>query len=168
MAESIREGLAEGLAADKSLRLSAVEQELVGAEVRAFGLLQRDPSARERHASLAEQVESGQVSEDRLEELGVILEIGLQSGRFRRVYGPDGEMAISGLFRRTPRGKEVAAGAAAVTEALQSLRGQVIDDVRVTALGPGAYSLLLDTRQAQVTVRLDRGGARVESVALGI
>jgi hypothetical protein len=164
MAESIR----EDVAADKTLRLSAVEQELVGAEVRAFGLLQRDPAAQARHASLAEQVESGHVPEDQLEELGVILEIGLQSGRLRRVYGPDGEQAISGLFRRTPRGKEVAEGAAAVTEALQSLRGQIIDDVRVTALGPGAYSLLLDTRQAQVTVRLDRGGARVESGALGL
>ena len=164
MAESVR----EDAALDQALRLSSVEQELVGAEVRAFGLLQRDPAARERHEGLAEQVELGHVPEDRLEELAVILEIGLQSGRFRRVYGPDGEQAISGLFRRTPRGREVAAGVAAVTEALQSLRGQIIDDVRVTALGPGAYSLLLDTRQAQVTVRLDRGGARVESLALGI
>lgn len=153
---------------ETALRLSAVEQELVGAEVRAFARLQGEPAARERQAELAELVESGHLPDDRLAELAAILEIGLQSGRFRRVYGPDGEMAIVSLFQRTPRGMEVSAAAAAVTTALHALCGQVLDDVRVTALGPGAYSVLLDTRQCQVTVRLDRSGARVESVALGI
>ena len=52
--------------------------------------------------------------------------------------------------------------------ALGALRGQVIDEIRVTALGPGAYGVLVDTERCQVTLRLDRGGARVDSVALGV
>lgn len=151
-----------------ALHLSAVEQELVGLEVHAVAALQPTPEVRQRYRELAEFVERGQVPADRLEQLALVLEIGLQSGRIRRVYGPDGEMAIGQIYQRTPRGAEARAAAAAVTAALQALRGQTIDDLRVTALGPGAYSILIDTRQCQVTVRLDRSGVRIDNVAVGI
>lgn len=151
-----------------NLRLSATEQELVGAETRAFAALHQDPATRERYVALADLVETGVVPAERLDQLGTILEIGLQSGRIRRMYGPDGEMALGRIFQRTPRGQSATAAAAAVTDALQALRGQIIDELRVTALGPGAYSILFDTRQCQLTVRLDRNGVRVDNVALGV
>jgi hypothetical protein len=150
------------------LRLSATEQELIAAETRAFAGLHQDPATRRRYVELAELVETGVVPADRLDQLATILEIGLQSGRIRRVYGADGEVAIGRIFQRTPRGESATTAATAVTQALQALRGQVIDDLRVTALGPGAYSILIDTRQCQVTVRLDRSGVRVDNVALGV
>jgi hypothetical protein len=153
---------------ERDLKLTATEQELVGAEVRAVASLHQDVAARQRYRSLAELIESGVVPADRLEQLATILEIGLQSGRVRRVYGPDGEQALGRIYQRTPRGAEATAAAAAGGGAHQALRGQVIDEIRVTALGPGAYSVLVDTRQCQITVRLDRGGVRVDNVALGV
>jgi hypothetical protein len=84
------------------------------------------------------------------------------------VYGADGEMALGQIYRRTPRGKEATSAAASVTSALEALRGQILDEVRVTALGPGAYSILLDTQQCQIILRLDRSGVRIDSVALGV
>lgn len=150
------------------LRLSSTEQELLGSEIRAVAALHPDPAARQRYAELASLVETGSVPTARLEQLASFLEIGLQSGRIRRIYGPDGEQAFGRIFQRTPRGAEATAAAEAVTAALRAVRGQVIDDLTVTALGPGAYSILLDTRQCQVTIRLDRGGVRIDSVALGV
>jgi hypothetical protein len=150
------------------LRLSAAEQELLAPEVRAFAAIHPEQSGRRRYEALANSIESGSVPSESLDDLARVLEIGLQSGRVRRVYGADGEMALGQIYRRTPRGQEATSAAAAVTSALEALRGQVLDEVRVTALGPGAYSILLDTQQCQITVRLDRSGVRVDSVALGV
>jgi hypothetical protein len=150
------------------LRLSAAEQELIAAETRAFAALHRDPKTKDRYLALAENVEAGIVPSERLDQLGTILEIGLQSGRIRRMYGADGEMALGRVFQRTPRGRSATAEAADVTAALEALRGQIIDDLRVTAVGPGAYSILVDTRQCQLTIRLDRDGVRIDNVALGV
>jgi len=150
------------------LRLSATEQELLGPEVRAFASVHPEASGKRRYDALALAIETGVVSEEHLDELARVLEIGLQSGRVRRMYGADGEVALGRIYQRTPRGAESTGAAAAVTKALEALKGQVIDEVRVTALGPGAYSVLLDTDQCQITVRLDRGGVRVDSVALGV
>jgi len=154
--------------APADLKLGATEQELVADEVRAFAGPQQPGPARQRYLDLADLVETGVVPADRLEQLGAILEIGLQSGRVRRVYGADGEMAIGRIYQRTPRGAEATAAAAAVTRALEALKGQVVDEVRLTALGPGAYSILFDTGQCQITVRLDRGGPRIDSLSVGM
>jgi hypothetical protein len=152
----------------RELKLSAVEQELLDAEIRAFRASLPDPTARERYEELAAMVDEGSVAAERLDQLTTILEIGLQTGRLRRVYGPDGEMALGRIYQRTPRGAAASTEAAAVTRALGALAGQEIDEVRVTALGPGSYSIVIDTRRCQVTVRLDRAGVRVDSVALGV
>lgn len=154
--------------AEVVLRLSAAEQELVEAEIRAFAGSLPDPASRARYLDLATLVADGVVGDEQIGPLATILEIGLQTGRLRRVYGADGEMALGRIFQRTPRGAAVTAEAAAVTTALEALRGHTIDDIRVTALGPGSYSVLVDTRQCQLTIRLDRGGVRVDSVSLGL
>ncbi|HEX5416068.1 MAG TPA: hypothetical protein VFZ25_10410 [Chloroflexota bacterium] len=155
-------------AATRELRLTAAEAELVGEEVATVARLHPDPAARTRYAELAEVVAGGTVAEERLEQLTTILEIGLQSGRIRRVYGADGELALGRIYSRTPRGAEASQAASAVTDALRALHGQVIYNLRITALGPGAYSLLVDTRECQITIRLDRTGVRVDNIALGI
>ena len=85
------------ITAPGELGLSAAEQELVAAETRAFAGLHQDVATRGRYLTLADHVESGLVPADRLDQLGTILEIGLQSGRIRRMYGADGEVAPVGF-----------------------------------------------------------------------
>jgi hypothetical protein len=98
------------------------------------------------------------------EELDRLLTLALQSGRVRALYGPGGEQAALRAFRKLPTGSELAAGAAAVNDALAALDGRPIDRLALTAVGPAAFTLAVGTDGAKLTIRLDRQGARVTSV----
>jgi hypothetical protein len=98
------------------------------------------------------------------DELDRLLTLALQSGRVRALYGPGGEQAALRAFRKLPSGTELAQGAAAVNDALATLAGRAIERVSVTAVGPGAFTLAVATDGPQLSIRLDRQGARVTSV----
>ena len=98
-----------------------------------------------------------------LEEL---LELGLQSGRIRSVYGPEGEQAALKTYRRLPSGRALAESAADVTDALSSLEGKTLEDVKIASTGPGSYVVTLGVEGLELSVRLDRAGARVHSVGV--
>ena len=98
------------------------------------------------------------------DELDRLLTLALQSGRVRALYGPGGEQAALRAFRKLPSGTELAQGAAAVNDALAALAGRSIERLSVTAVGPGAFTLAVATDGPQLSIRLDRQGARVSSV----
>jgi hypothetical protein len=150
------------------MRVGATERELLTQEIGTLAGMLRDPAARARYGELRDAVQDGEVPEALLGHLGNILELGLQSGRLRALYGADGEQALTKLFHRTPTGAALQDEARSVTHALSGLQTQRIEDIRVSALGPGTYGLTIDTDRCQVSVRLDRSGVRVESLAIGI
>ena len=150
------------------MRISATEQELLLPEIASFARALRDPAQQARYDELRAAVEEGEVGEELADRLSNVLEVGLQSGRLRRFYGADGEQALARLFHRTPAGARLSQAAKAVTEALEALHGQTIEEIRVSAIGPGSYGLMIDTDRCQLNLRLDRGGVRVENVAVGI
>jgi hypothetical protein len=150
------------------MRINATEQELLIPEITLFARALRDPAAQTRYHELRAAVEEGEVEDELLGHLGNVLEIGLQSGRLRKLYGADGEQALARLFHRTPAGAELAEGARAVTQAISALQGQTIADIKVSAMGPGSYGLMIDTDRCQISLRLDRGGVRVENLAVGV
>jgi hypothetical protein len=150
------------------MKIGAVEQELLDQEIGELGRLLRDPASRAKYGELRDAVRTGEVPEELSGHLGNVLELGLQSGRLRKLYGADGEQALAKLFHRTPTGAGLRKDAESVSEALQGLQAQRIEDIRISALGPGTYGLTIDTDRCQVSVRLDRGGVRVESLAIGI
>ena len=126
----------------------------------------QDEGRRDRLAALVADVDEGEVegaSADALEEL---LELGLSTGRLRALYGPGGEQAALLAFRKLPRGAELAAGAREVTEALQALEGKRIDSVSLSNVGPGAYVLSLGADGLDLSIRVDRQGARIHSVGI--
>jgi hypothetical protein len=45
---------------------------------------------------------------------------------------------LARLFHRTPAGASLAAAASAVSEALTALQGQVIEEIKISAVGPGS------------------------------
>lgn len=150
------------------MKVTAVEQELLVPEITTFAGALHDPTARARYEHLRESVQDGEVEDELVGHLGNMLEIGLQSGRLRRFYGADGEAALARVFRRTPAGAAPVEAASAVTAALTALHGQTIEEIQISALGPGSYGLVIDTDRCQINLRFDRAGVRVDNLALGI
>ncbi len=149
-----------------AVRLSEEAREVALAEAQAVLAMVHDEGRRDRLAALVADVDEGEVegaSADALEEL---LELGLATGRLRALYGPDGEQAALLAFRKLPRGAELAAGAREVTEALQALEGKRIDSVSLSNVGPGAYVLSLGADGLDLSIRVDRQGARIHSVGI--
>ena len=68
------------------------------------------------------------------------------------------------LYRKLPSGRDLAASAREVNEALGALAGRTLEDASLTVVGPGAFTLSLAVDGKELTVRLDRQGVRVHSV----
>jgi hypothetical protein len=126
----------------------------------------RDEVYRARLASVVAAVEEGSLDEDEASDLEEVLELGLQSGRLRALYGPGGEQAALKLYRRLPRGTALSDSAGEVASALGALTGKRLDSVSLQAVGPGAFTLSLSAEGIDLSVRLDRQGARLASVGV--
>jgi hypothetical protein len=135
-------------------------------EAQAVLALVGDPERRGRLADLVAAVQDGELGEDEAQSLEELLELGLQSGRIRSVYGPQGEQAALKTYRRLPGGRTLADSAADVTDALSSLEGRTLEDVKVQCSGPGSYVVTIAVDGLELSVRLDRAGARVHSVGV--
>lgn len=150
----------------ESMELGGEAREVALAEAQAVLSHVQDSERRERIADLVADVDEGLVSPETTPALAEILELGLQTGRIRAIYGPGGEQAALAMFRKLPRGAELTGSAREVSEALGSLTGREIESISLVNVGPGTYSLSLSTEGIEVSVRLDRQGARLQSVGL--
>jgi hypothetical protein len=135
-------------------------------EAQAVLAMVQDDERRGRLADLIAAVDDGELGTDDADALAELLELGLQTGRLRAVYGPGGEQAALRLFRKLPRGKELDASAREVTSALASLVGKPLEGARIEATGPGSFLMSLSVDGLDVSVRLDRQGARLTSVGI--
>ena len=134
------------------------------AESQAVRAMARDDALRDRLSELVAELDEGRVAGG-AELLEQVLELGLQAGRIRAYYRPGGEQAALKTLRRLPRGQARAASAREVSEALASLEGAVLEQVSVTAIAPGSYTLSIHAGGLELSVRLDSAGARLASVA---
>ena len=149
-----------------SVTVKAEEREVALAEVQAVLAAARDEAYRERLTALAGSIENGELSDQEATELERVLELGLQAGRIRAVYGPGGEQAALRLFRRLPAGAGLAETARSVSAALATLNGRSLDSFRIEVVGPGMYRLALVAGGAEATVRLDRSGVQLASIGV--
>ena len=157
-------GAGNGAVAEPGVRLAEDERELALAETQAVLAAAVSEDYRGQLTELEEAIESGLLEEQHALALEPILELALQAGRIRAIYGPPGETAALRLYRKLPRGAALQQSARAVSEALGSLQGHRLEGATLTAIGPGAYTLALATDEGRLTVRLDRQGARITSV----
>jgi hypothetical protein len=140
--------------------------EVASAEARAVLALVQDEERRGRLADLVAALEDGEVDGDDAQALEELLELGLQTGRVRALYGPEGETAALALYRRLPRGKELSEAAREVTAALAALEGRTIEKVGVAASGPAAHVVTVSAEGLELSIRLDRQGARLTTVGI--
>lgn len=148
------------------VKLTGEAREVALAEAQHVLAAVQDPRRRERLAELIADVDEGAVAGDSAQALEEVLELGLVSGRLRAVYGPEGEQAALRTFRKLPLGKELADGAREITGALQTLVGRELEKVAISSVGPGAYVVTLAADGIELSVRLDRQGARLNTVAI--
>ena len=150
-----------------TVTLGSEEQEVALAEIDAVRTAAQGEEYRGVLDATAVAVSSGSVELGQLaDELDRILGLGLQTGRIRALYGPGGEQAALKAFRKLPTGKELSATTRAVNEALAALEGRSLDQISIAAGGPGAFTLSLVAGGAELSVRLDRQGARLASVGV--
>ena len=149
-----------------TLRIGGEAREVVLGEAQAVLAMVADDERRGRLASLVAAIGEGEVAEEDAQALEELIELGLQTGRVRALYGPGGEQAALRVYRQLPRGKEAGKAAREVTQALSSLEGKTLEHVAVQAVGPAAFVLSLNADGAELSVRLDRQGARLTSVGI--
>jgi len=149
-----------------SVAIRGEAAEVALGEAQAVLALVGDPERRGRLADLVAAVQDGELGEEEAQALEELLELGLSSGRIRGLYGPEGEQAALKTFRRLPGGRALSDGAAEVTEALSALEGRRLEQVKVQATGPGSWLVTLGVEGLELSVRLDRAGARVHSVGV--
>ena len=150
-----------------TVTLAGEEREVALAEVDAVRRAAQPGDFRDLLDDLAAAVETGALESTHLvEELDRLIALALQSGRVRALYGPSGEQAALRAYRKLPGGAELAESAKAVNEALASLEGRSLDQVSIAAVGPGAFTLSFVAGGAELSVRLDRQGARLASVGV--
>ena len=102
--------------------------------------LVQDDERRGRLADLVAAVQDGELDEDDAQALEELIELGLQSGRIRGIYGPEGEQAALKTFRKLPGGRALSESAREVTDALAALEGKTLEQVKVQSTGPDRSS----------------------------
>jgi hypothetical protein len=145
-------------------RVTGEAQEVARAEAQAVLAMVVDEGRRARLADVVAAVDEGVVEGEDADALAELLELGLSTGRVRALYGPGGEQAALGLFRRLPLGKEIAETTHELNEALSALAGRTIERISVSAVGPGEYGVTVSTEDFEIALRLGKAGARVASI----
>jgi hypothetical protein len=145
-------------------RVAGEARKVARAEAQAVLSMVADEGRRARIADVVAAVDEGLIEDKDADALAELLELGLSTGRVRALYGPDGEQAALGLYRRLPLGKELAQSARELNEALAALEGKTIERLSVSAVGPGEYGVTISTEDFEITLRLGKAGARVASI----
>jgi hypothetical protein len=152
---------------DEPLKLEQLHRDILAPQLDVFIAAAPDANARAPYEALRKALETLEVPPELSARLGAIAELAITSGRVRDVYGPGAELALWGLFQKTPRGREIAESVGALNAALKPLAGQRIESVNAISRAPGAYALTLKTDQCQVVIRFEPAGVRIESLEVG-
>jgi hypothetical protein len=142
------------------LVLAPAEAEVLASDAASFAAAIRDANAQARYLRLAAAAAAGAVPADLVPALETMLELLFEKGR------PSNRAVLQTVFGKTPRGRQQSAAAREVNKALRALRGQSLEEVRLTA-GPSRHTLVIETDRCRLTLELDSAGARVGSLETG-
>jgi hypothetical protein len=142
------------------LKLNPSEAEVLAADAAAFARALPDPLARARFEHLSAVAAAGDVPEPLIAPLQTMLELLFEKGR------PSNRAVLQAIYAKTPRGRQQSGAAREVNKALRTLRGQTLEDLRITA-GPSKHTLVVETDRVRLTLELDGAGARVSSLETG-
>ncbi len=150
------------------LKLDALQRDLLIPQIQAFVDATSDAAAREGYQALKSDVEAMAVAPENQQRLGVILEVALQSGRIRRLFGPGAELSLNALFQKTPRGREIAQSLQELNTALARLKGGTVEEMTAALRAPGSWGLTVKTSGFHLVIRFGHDGVRVESLEVAL
>ena len=148
--------------------LDTLQHDILVPQIQAFLDATTDPHAREVYLALKSAIGKLEVPAELQLRLGAIVEVALTSGRVRRLFGPGAELSLNSLFKKLPRGREVAQSLAELNKALATLKGQTVEQMSAAQRSPGAYALTLKTSGGQLVIRFEQAGVRVESLEVDL
>jgi hypothetical protein len=152
-----------------TIQLEAFQKEVLQQEIGAIAQrVSNSSEAYSRYVALLNEIERGEITDECSGALEGILDVLLESGRARHLYGPPGEHTLTALFQRTPRGATFVQQGQTVTRALSGLEGQVLSNFSVRSSGPGAWAFTLQTDRCELTLQIDRRGIQVKSLDVDI
>jgi hypothetical protein len=150
-----------------TVRVESDAREVLAAEAAALRDTIGDPEVRDCYLALAAAVAEGEVEDALVPSLERLLDLGLRTGRVRRLHGPHAEAAVVRVFNGTPAGQRLSGSLAEVNAALGALRGQPLDRLTFAARGPGSYTLSIETPVAGLTLEVGPAGVAVKDVSVG-
>ena len=133
---------------------------MLAGDAAAFARALSDPAARSRYERLASAAASGTVPDELVPALETMLELVFEKGR------PSNPAILQAIFAKTQRGQQQSSAAREVNQALRALRGQTLQELRLSA-GPSRHTLVVETDRCRLTLELDSAGARVASLETG-
>lgn len=145
------------------LELSSEEVDLVVAEATAAAGVLEGPR-KEQALELVRTARAGELPDELLTTLERILGASLQGGRARHLYKAEGEGLLTRLLLRTPGGQRLQKDLDTVNQALRSLGGRQLDDVRVAMRTPGHFTVSLQTEGVGLVLVVRPDGVGVESL----
>ncbi len=156
------------MACDQPLKLDPLQRDVLAPALKAFLDAAPENASRQAYVALADAIGKMEVPAELTPQLGALVELLLQTGRIRRLFGPGAELAVAALFQKTPRGMEIAASLGALNGALEKLAGQRLESVSASLRRPGAYALVLRTGECQMVICFEATGVRVESLEVDL
>src|SRR5919199_5759367 len=142
------------------MKLDPAEAEVLALDAAAFARALSDPVARARYERLASAAATGDVPDELVPALETMLDLVFEKGR------PSNRAVLQAVFAKTPLGRRQSAAAREVNQALRTLRGQTLQDVRLSA-GPNRHTLGLETNPCRPALEPDKAGARGASLEAG-
>ena len=150
------------------LKIDTLQRDLLIPQIQAFIDATSDVAARDSYGALKSAVEAMEIPPEHQARLGTIVEVALQSGRIRRLFGPGAELSLNALFQKTPRGREIAQSLRDLNSALARLKDDTVEEMTAALRGPGAWALTVKTSGCQIVIRFEREGVRVESLEVAL
>ena len=150
-----------------TVRVEESAREPLAGEAAALSEAVADPVARAGYASLSRALVLGEIDDPLLPPLERLLELTLRTGRVRRLHGPHAEAAAVRLYHTTSAGRALGTVLAEVNAALAALRGRSLEGITFASKGPGAYGLVIQTADAQLSLEIGPEGVAVRDVTVG-
>jgi hypothetical protein len=153
--------------AAEALKLDELQRDLLSSVIQSFIAAAPQSAGREAYVALEDAVAKMEVPAELVPSVGAIVEVALSTGRIRNMFGPAAELALSALFRKTPRGEAIAGSLHELNRALAKLKDQPLGEISAALRKPGVYTLSIESGEYRIVVRFDHDGAAVESVEAG-